>query len=115
MREVVGVVVGVEVLLVLVRVDLDVFGEVDDERKLFESVFINTPNTIVNKLRAQQQRKRKNPTVVVSLRIQSPNPLRIYNDHIYWSPIRHLSDHRPSPDPKSLCAGVNGGTNSEPG
>jgi hypothetical protein len=65
--EVLGVLFGISLLFDAARLNLNVFGQVDNETELLEGVFINTSYAVVYEKTSEKNCQRKNPHIVVGV------------------------------------------------
>lgn len=98
----------------MVRFDLDVFGEVDNEWEILNRIFIDATHRIVDETTAQQYRQGEDPRVVCGVLIECAKSLGVYHQYGAGLTIASLTFEGSSPDPESFGARVDGGSNAKP-
>ena len=81
---------------------MNVFGKINNQREVLNSVFVNASNAVIYEARAQKNSKRKDFRIVFGILIKSTDPLRIKNYYVDCISFLCLPNDWLAPDPEPL-------------
>ena len=113
--KILGVFLWVHVILVEPRLfDLDVLGQIDDQREVLEGVLINRSNRVVDEVRREEDSQREDSHVMVGVFIKGAKTFGVHYNNINWVTVWSEALNWLAPHPNTLGARVDGWANSEP-
>ena len=101
------VLLGVQFCVLVLQ--LDVFGEVDDQTQLSQSCLVDVTHAVEHEKATQQDCQRENLNIVVLGFVEGTKPFSVNHKHTDRFAVGLRALDRLGPEPKSLGAGVDGG------
>ena len=93
--------------------DLQGLRKIDHQREVVERILIYWSHAVVYEQRTEQQREQEDLRIVILLLVKSSKAFCIDNDDRHLLLFVSLTIENLSPNPKSLCAGINSWSNLE--